>query len=53
MPPSHEYASFLRLEIAGGMLVKCKVEASIDDCGELLRGVLMAQMAILRKMQYA
>lgn len=49
----HENAPSIVIEVTDGMLVTCQVEASVDDCGELLRGILMAQVAILRKMQYA
>ena len=49
----HENASCVRLEIAGGMLVTCQVDARSEDCGELLRGIVAAQRAILRKMQGA
>lgn len=48
-----ENASSILLEITGGMLVTCRVDARIEDCGELLRGILMAQTAILCKMRDA
>ncbi|WP_115104011.1 hypothetical protein [Paraburkholderia lacunae] len=52
-PLPQENAPAIVIEVKDGMLVTCQVDARIEDCGELLAGILMAQTAILCKMRNA
>lgn len=52
-PLPQENAPSIVIEVTDGMLVTCEGDTRIEDCGELLKGILTGQAAILRKMKGA